>query len=888
MRHRILVVAEDVTLRSTLARWLMPAGYIVELAETDRRAREVLADGRMALTIVAPSAGVPMFDLGENGGKLIVAIERSQDPGRLSRPLPRADAYLSIPLDQQEVLAQVESLLRSPPDAKDAALQAPESLSFDGFTIDLAGRSLRDCGGGEVPLTRAEFALLVVLARHPGRVLSRDQLLDAALGRRAEPYDRSIDVLVGRLRRKIEPDPKVPRFIVTMLGEGYKFAAPLRESHSAAQPTFDAPAEVEPSAPSTERRQATVMSCVAGYSRLMGEDEEGTHGRLKAHLRQLVEPKITEHRGRIVKNTGDRFLVEFASVLDAVRCAIEIQRGMGERNAETSEDKRITFCIGINLGDVIVEEHDIFGDGVNVAARLEGLAEPGGICISRVVRDQVRDKLPCPFEDWGKQSVKNIVRPVRVFALRLEAITELPVTGAQIAMPRRRGITVTAIVATVGLVLAVVSWWLWPMTTPSPTATLPGVAATSVIQPPVAPRLSIVVLPFVNLSNDPEQQYFADGITEDLTTDLSRIADMLVISRNSAFTYKDKPVNARQIGRELGVRYVLEGAVRRSDNQVRVNAELIDAETDAHLWAERFDRGMGDLFALQDAITRGIAVALNLEILAAEVARATENNPDALDYILQGRAALAQPPGLDNYGEAINAFEHALALDPQSIEAKGWLANALVGRVLDLHPGSSWSDLKRAYKLVSQALATSPSSTPARLAKGQLLRVAGRCDEAIPEFEMVIASNRNSVGALFALGECKLLTGSIDEAIPLVEQAVRLGPRDPYVFNRYLVIGKVHLLQSHIEEAIVWLERARIGNPGSPWPNLWLASACALKGETDHAAAELAEARRLLGESSFSSIAQLTAHGYWGVPKVRALFEATYFAGLRKAGLPEE
>src|SRR6266478_2007757 len=264
MRHRISVVAEDVTLRSTLARWLMPAGYFVELAATDRRAREVLANQRMALTIVAPSAGVPIFDPGEKGGKLIVAIERSQDPGRPSRPLPRADAYISIPLDQQEVLAQVESVLRSPPDAKDAALQAPESLSFDGFTIDLAGRSLRDCGGSEVPLTRAEFALLVVLARHPGRVLSRDQLLDAALGRRAEAYDRSIDVLVGRLRRKLEPDPKAPRFIVTMPGEGYKFAARVREKRLRAQTTFDAPAEEEPSAPSTERRQTTVISSVTG------------------------------------------------------------------------------------------------------------------------------------------------------------------------------------------------------------------------------------------------------------------------------------------------------------------------------------------------------------------------------------------------------------------------------------------------------------------------------------------------------------------------------------------------------------------------------------------------------------------------------------------------
>jgi TolB-like protein/Flp pilus assembly protein TadD len=397
------------------------------------------------------------------------------------------------------------------------------------------------------------------------------------------------------------------------------------------------------------------------------------------------------------------------------------------------------------------------------------------------------------------------------------------------------------------------------------------------------------VLPFVDLSHNPEQQYFADGITEDLTTDLSRLANMLVISRNSAFTYRDKPVNARQIGRELGVRYVLEGSVQRSGAKVRINAQLIDAETDTHLWAERFDRDVGDLFTLQNEITGRIAIALKAEVLAAEVARGTEdNNPDALDYILRGRAALAQPPGPESYQEAINSFEQALALDPQSFEAKGWLANALVGRVLDLHPSSSWSDLKRADALASQALAASPHNPLAHFAKGQLLRVEGRCEAAIPEFEMVIGSNRNFSGALFALGECKLLTGSIDEAIRLEEQSIRLDPRDPSVWNRYLAIGKVHLLQGRIEEAIVWLEKARIGNPGSPWPHLWLASAYALKDETGRAGDELAEARKLLGAGSFSSIAQVEAHAYWGVPKTQALFKATYLTGLRKAGLPEE
>src|SRR5215467_8884421 len=353
--------------------------------------------------------------------------------------------------------------------------------------------------------------------------------------------------------------------------------------------------------PTVRRLTAILAADVAGYSRLMGADEEGTHERLKAHLSELVNPKIGEHHGRIVKNTGDGFLAEFASVVDAVRCAAEVQRTMADRNAETPEDKRITFRVGINLGDVIAEPDDIYGDGVNVAARLEALAEPGGICVSRVVRDQIRDKLPYPFEDKGEQSVKNIARSVRVFALHPEAIADLPVTNLPAGAPRRRrSIRWAAVVGT----------------------------TTSITQPSTAPRLSIIVLPFSNLSNDPEQQYLADGITEDLTTDLSRIAHMFVISRDTAFTYKDKPINAKQIGRELGVRYVLEGSVQRSSGRIRVSAQLIEAETDAHLWAQRFDRDMGDLFALQSEITRQIAMALSSELVIAEAARPTEH-PDA-------------------------------------------------------------------------------------------------------------------------------------------------------------------------------------------------------------------------------------------------------------------
>lgn len=635
----------------------------------------------------------------------------------------------------------------------------------------------------------------------------------------------------------------------------------------------------------TRRLTAILAADVAGYSRLMGADEEGTHERLKAHLAELVHPKIEEHRGRAVKNTGDGFLAEFPSVVDAVRCAVEMQRGMVERNAGITAAERIEFRVGINLGDVIAEEHDIFGDGVNVAARLEALAEPGGICISGTVRDHIGDRFSHAFVDKGEQSLKNIARPVRVYVLRPEAVTGLPRSSVPIRATRRRrpSNTAIALAAATTIVLTVIGWRVWPVAGLSPAAVT---VAPPIAKPFVAPRLSIVVLPFANLSDDPKQQYFTDGITEDLTTDLSQISNMLVISPDSAFTYKDKPVNAKRIGRDLGVRYVLEGSVQRSANEVRVNAQLIDAETDTHLWAERFDHDMGDLFALQNDITARIANSLDAELVAVEAARPTEH-PDALDYILRGRAARLQPNSGVSYAEAIKLFWRALELDPQSAEAQSLLALALVQRAEQHMTSTATSDIEIAEMLSERALAAQPRSWRAHLAKGDVLLAQRQCEEAVPEFEATLALNPNSAPALNALALCKLWTGSIEEVIPLVEQAIRLSPRDPQIATRYALIGKVDLLQSRTDEAIPWLERARSANP--EWYSLytWLAAAYALKGETSRAAAELAEARRLMGKGSWSSIAGLRK-GYWGVPKTRALYETTYFTGLRLAGLPEE
>jgi len=403
-----------------------------------------------------------------------------------------------------------------------------------------------------------------------------------------------------------------------------------------------------------------------------------------------------------------------------------------------------------------------------------------------------------------------------------------------------------------------------------------------------APRLSIVVLPFINLSDDCEQQYLADAITEELTTDLSRLADMSVISRRTAFTYRNRPTDTKQIGRELGVRYVLEGSVQRSGTQVRVCVQLIDAETDTHLWADRLESDARDLFAFQNEITSRIAVALNVELVGAEVARPIVQ-PDALDYILRARALhLGRAPTRLIYAEQITLYERALALDPDSEKAQCYLAMQLASRVLDQMTDSAASDLARAETLANRALAAFPRTARAHCARAQVLRAQKRFEEAIPEYETVLALNRNWVEAIAVLGYCKFITGSIEEAIPAQERAIRLSPRDPEIWQYYYWIGQVHLLQSRIDEAILWFEKARSGDPEHPLPHAYLASAYALKGEAEPAAAELAFARGLTADNRYSSIARLREVGPFGVPKIRALFEATYIVGLRKAGMAEE
>jgi TolB-like protein len=404
---------------------------------------------------------------------------------------------------------------------------------------------------------------------------------------------------------------------------------------------------------------------------------------------------------------------------------------------------------------------------------------------------------------------------------------------------------------------------------------------------PAPPRLSVVILPFTNLSNDPEQEYFADGITEDLTTDLSRITGSFVIARSTAFTYKGKSVDTRQIGRELGVRYVIEGSIRKSNREVRVNVQLIDAETGAHLWADQLDCDMDDLFRLQNEIRGRIARALQFELAIADAGRSTDN-PDALDYILRGRAAWWKPISRENNAEGLSLFKRALALDPRSIEAQIGLALMLVSRVFDFWSDAPDVDLQHADQLIARALAVSPNNAWAHYAKGQVLRAQLQYEDAAIEYETAITLDRNLANAYAWFGRCKLAIGSVDEVIPLVEYAIRLSPHDRNLAAWCWQIGAVHLLKARTDEAVRWLEKARSAYAGYHYIHASLAAGYALRGETKRASVALGEAQRL--SNRYSSIAGLKAapgRQLLEAPRLRALAEATYFAGLRKAGMPE-
>jgi adenylate cyclase len=648
-----------------------------------------------------------------------------------------------------------------------------------------------------------------------------------------------------------------------------------------------------------QRRLAAILAAdVAGYSRLMGADEEDTLERLKAHRRLMIDPKIGEHRGRIVKTTGDGVLAEFPSVVDAVRCAAELQRAMVERNADVSEDRRIAFRIGVNLGDIIVDDDDIFGDGVNIAARLEALAEPGGICVSRTVRNQVRDKLPYSFEDMGEQSVKNIARPVRADAMGAEAVAATPLVAVAAIPPEpprritpRHAIIAAGLVAAIGVGLG--AFWIWPHGASPPEPANPQTPAAVSTAAKPAPRLSIVVLPFANLSNDPDQEYFADGITDDLTTDLSRISDSFVIARTTAFTYKGKPVDAKQIGRDLGVRYVLEGSVRRSGDQVQLNVQLIDAESGAHIWAERYDTDRANLVRTQSEVTARLARTLQLQLVEAVGRRIEQDKPenlDARDLIMHAWAYYNRPRSAATLDEAQRLFEQALAIDPGSVDARVGVAWIVDERVAQNWSKSRAADMARAEELLRDALERDQNDVKARAELGRLRRLQGRLPESLVELERAIALDRNSMIAIAQCGITNLFLGRPEAALPYFEKWLRLDPQSQNVFFVYYWLGYAHLLLSQTTEAIEFSMKARSANPNIPSHHLLLAAALGLKGDIDAAKPSLAEwlKRKPEGKSIADLRTLAASFPYMSHPQFVALQETTVLAGLRRAGLPEE
>jgi TolB-like protein/class 3 adenylate cyclase len=648
-----------------------------------------------------------------------------------------------------------------------------------------------------------------------------------------------------------------------------------------------------------ERRLAAILAAdVVAYSRLMGADEEGTLERLKGIRRQLIDPKIREHRGRIVKTTGDGILAEFPSVVDAVRCAVELQRAMVDRDAQIPGDKRIIFRMGINLGDIIGDGDDIYGDGVNIAARLEALAEPGGIRVSRVVRDQIRDKLPYPFADMGEQRVKNIVRPVRSYAMSAAAVAmTAPVAEVQLGPPRPRSGRVRTIIAAGSLgaiVIGLTAWWALPnQNSPNLSAEAPaeaGPRSPAVVTGAPIRRLSIVVLPFVNLSNNPDQEYFADAITDDLTTDLSRISGSFVIAPTTAFTYKGKGLGVMQIGHELGVGYVLDGSVQRSGDHVQVNVQLIDAESGAQLWADRFASDRTNLVKAQNEITGRIARSLNLE-LAEAVGRRVERdgvaNPDAQDFQMRGWALYYRPASTTRRQEALRDFERALEIDPQSVEARIGIGTVLVDDVVLRFSSSREGDTARAEQLLREALAREMNSSMAHLAMGILRRIQVRLTDSQIELQAALALDRNNARAFQQLGLTLMWLGQPDAAIPLIEKAIRLNPHDPNIASYYWALGSSDLVSGRLDDAVPLLSQARAANPRLFFIHFWLAGSLALKGDLDEARSALAEAVKLKPE--ISSLARWREESPWYTnPPFVALAEKTLYTGLRRAGFPEE
>jgi TolB-like protein/class 3 adenylate cyclase/cytochrome c-type biogenesis protein CcmH/NrfG len=585
------------------------------------------------------------------------------------------------------------------------------------------------------------------------------------------------------------------------------------------------------------RLAAIVAADVAGYSRLMGLDEVGTARTLREH-RKVTDALVAKHGGRLAKTTGDGVLLEFPSVVDAVECAVAVQAVMAQRNEGVPQDRRMLFRIGINLGDILIEGADILGDGVNVAARLEGVAEPGGICISSSAHDQVSGKVAVEFTDLGELTLKNIARPIRAYAV---------VQNGHGATGQHGG------------------------RTPSSTS---------------APHLSIVVLPFANIGGGPDQDYFADGVTESLTTDLSRLSGALVIARNTAFTFKGKAVDVRKLGRELNIRYVLEGSVQRGGNRLRVNVQLIDAETGNHLWAERFDKPIADLFDMQDEIVSRLARALDAELIAAEARRAERSpNPDVTDLVFQGRAWFNKGGTPDHMAKARGFFQQAISLEPANTEAMVMLAfvDACVGSLMMTDDVSgrlaaAEATLTKVFSLEQ----SQPDHALAHAVQGLIQMCTKRADQAIAECEHALALDRNLAHAHALIGLAKAQLGRGEETEAHIKEAFRLSPRDPYAATWCIAVSASKADHS---EAITWLRRGLEANRTIALAHFLLAVRLVRLGELEQARAAVQAGLALDPNFTIRRYRHATSSSVEN-PTVLAARERGIEA-LRLAGVPE-
>jgi class 3 adenylate cyclase/TolB-like protein/Tfp pilus assembly protein PilF len=640
----------------------------------------------------------------------------------------------------------------------------------------------------------------------------------------------------------------------------------------------------------TRKLAAILVADIVGYSRLAGADEDRILARLRTLRSDLIDPTIAVHHGRIIKRTGDGSIIEFRSVVDAVNCAIEVQRAMVERNAEVAPDKRIEFRIGIHLGDVVEEsDGDLMGDGVNIAARLQSVAKPGTICLSEDAYRQVKGRLDLAVTDLGKTPLKNIAEPVHAYSVEVGKPAQAKPIKSGVA--KRRSLLVPLAAALAALLVVIVggAWWFL-------IANRPASVATNAPPPLAVQRLSIVVLPFANLSGDPAQDYLVDALTDELTTSLARIPGTFVIARNTAFTFKGKPIDAKAIGKDLGIRYVLEGSVQPNAGQMRVNAQLIDAESGAHLWAEQFDTARADLLQTQDEIVIHLARAMEVtltEVEAARLKRTPAANPDAEDLALQCDAAAQKGGFFGKEADAgYNLCEQALGVDPNNVRALRVLSSKFQTRVSMGASAKPEADLKRADELVSRALALDPTFAGAHNQKAWVLREQGRLDEAITEWERTLALDPAYVDAILGSAWDYLLLGQYEKkGVELFDKAIRLSPHDPLL--QYIDNGKSwgYLWLKQYDQAIDWARRAIAVGTNEPYPHACLAAALALTGHEAEARDALERFLALPSSGGLRTIAAWKAYQARYInartdPRVLEGYERQN-DGLRKAGMPK-